>query len=346
MFGRLSRVFLLTLAGLLAALGAQAADKVRVGTIGSSSDAGLYVAEGKGFFKAEGLEVELTVFDAAAKMIAPLGTGDLDVGSGAASAGLYNAASQHVGIKIVADRGRMAPGYSYQTIMIRKDLIDSGRFKSYADLKGLKIALAAPGVSAGSVINEAAKKGGIKFADVERVYLGFPAQVAALANKALDGSIMVEPFATQAVDQGSGVRFASSEDVYPNDQISEVFYGEKFATQRKDVALRFMKAYIRALSAYNDVLASGRIAATPQGQAVAKMVADAIKLPVEQVKRIYSQAVDPDGKVNVASLEKDLDYFKTVSGEVTDKAVTVEQLLDMSFVDAAVKALGPYKPAK
>jgi len=28
--------------------------------------------------------------------------------------------------------------------MIRKDLIDSGKFKSYADLKGLKIALAAP----------------------------------------------------------------------------------------------------------------------------------------------------------------------------------------------------------
>jgi len=64
------------------------------------------------------------------------------------------------------------------------------------------------------------------------------------------------------------------------------------------------------------------------------------------VKRVYPQAVDPDGRVNVASLEKDLDYFKTVSGEVTDKNVTVEQLLDMSFVDAAVKELGPYKPAK
>jgi len=261
MLGRLTSAFPLALALLLPALAAQAADKVRVGTIGSTSDAGLYLAEAKGFFKAEGLDVDLTTFDAAAKMIAPLGTGDLDVGSGAASAGLYNAASQKVGIKIVADRGRMAPGYSYQTIMIRKDLIDSGKFKSYADLKGLKIALAAPGVSAGSVINEAAKKGGIKFTDVERVFLGFPAQVAALGNKALDGSIMVEPFGTQAVDQGSGVRFASSEDVYPSDQISEVFYGEKFAKERKDVALRFMKAYIRALRAYNDALP---MAASPQ----------------------------------------------------------------------------------
>ena len=49
--------------------------------------------------------------------------------------------------------------------------------------------------------------------------------------------------------------------------------------------------------------------------------------------------------VNVASLEKDLDYFKE-TGQVTDKGVTVAQLLDMSFAEAAVKTLGPYKPMK
>lgn len=343
MFGR--RVFLLALAALAWPLAAGAADKVTIGTIGSSSDAGLYVAEAKGFFKEEGLDVDLTVFDAAAKMIPALGTGALDIGSGAASAGLYNAAAQKIAIKIVADRGRMAPGYMYQTIMIRKDLVDSGKFKSYADLKGLKIALAAQGVSAGSVINEAAKKGGLAYADVEKVYLGFPQQVAALVNRGIDGSIMVEPFGTQAVDLGAAIRFASSEDVYPGDQISEVFFGEKFASQRKPVATRFMKAYIRALRAYNDVLADGRIASTPKGEEVAKIVAAAVKLPVEQIKRIYSQAVDPDGRVNVASLKKDLDFFKE-TGQVTDKAITVDQILDMSFVEAAVKELGPYKPAK
>jgi NitT/TauT family transport system substrate-binding protein len=322
-----------------------AADKVVVGTIGSSSDAGLYVAQGKGYFAAEGLDVDLTVFDAAAKMIAPLGTGDLDVGSGATSAGLYNAASQKIGIKIVADRGRTAPGYFYQTVMIRKDLVDSGKFKGYADLKGLKIALAAPGVSAGSVINEAAKKGGIKYSDVEKVYLGFPQQVVALQNKGIDGSIMVEPFATTAVDTGAAVRFASTEDVYPNDQISEVFFGEKFASQRRPVAIRFMKAYIRALRDYNDVLVDGRIGPSPKGQEIAGMLAKAVHLPVEQIMRIYSQAVDPDGKVNVEGLKKDLVFFKDV-GEVTDAKMTVDQLIDMSFADAAVKELGPYKPAK
>ena len=74
------------LAGVLAAnfaIAAQAADKVAVGTGGSASDAPFYIAYDRGFFKEEGLDVDLIVLDSGAKVIAPLGTGELDVGSGA-----------------------------------------------------------------------------------------------------------------------------------------------------------------------------------------------------------------------------------------------------------------------
>src|SRR6266481_9873346 len=82
------------LAGVLAAnfaIAAQAADKVAVGTGGSASDAPFYIAYDKGFFKDEGLDVDLIVLDSGAKVIAPLGTGELDVGSGALSVGFWNA---------------------------------------------------------------------------------------------------------------------------------------------------------------------------------------------------------------------------------------------------------------
>ena len=82
------------LAGAIAAATAspaRAADKVVVGTGGSASDAPFYLAQDKGFFKDEGLEVDLIVLDSGAKVIAPLGTGELDVGSGALSVGFWNA---------------------------------------------------------------------------------------------------------------------------------------------------------------------------------------------------------------------------------------------------------------
>ena len=61
-------------------------------------------------------------FASAAKMVVPLGTGDLDVGGGTVAAGLYNAVARGINIKIVADKGSIAQGYEYSTLLVRKDL--------------------------------------------------------------------------------------------------------------------------------------------------------------------------------------------------------------------------------
>src|SRR5262249_31714192 len=159
---------------LLASLAhpAAAADTVKVGIARTVSDAGYYIAEAEGLFRQEGIEMALTPFNSAAQMIAPLGTGELDVGGGTVSAGFYNAVGRGIAMKIVADQASMKPGYGYSSLMVRKDLVDSGRYKSFADLKGMKVAIAAPGTGTASALNETLKQGGLKYGDVEVVYLG------------------------------------------------------------------------------------------------------------------------------------------------------------------------------
>src|SRR5712691_1768948 len=78
---------------------------VRVGIANTSSDVGFFIADKKGYFNQEGIQVLFTDFESAAKMVAPLGSGQLDVGGGASSAGLYNAVARGINIKIVADKG-------------------------------------------------------------------------------------------------------------------------------------------------------------------------------------------------------------------------------------------------
>ena len=80
-----------------------------------------------GFFSDEGLEISILGFNSAAQMIAPLGTGELDVGGGTVSAGLYNAVARGINLKIVADQASMKPGYGYSSLMVRRDLVDGGR---------------------------------------------------------------------------------------------------------------------------------------------------------------------------------------------------------------------------
>ena len=165
-----------------------------------------------------------------------------------------------VKFRIVADRGHAEPGYLYQTVFMRKDLIDSGQFKSLKDLKGMRMGFAAQGVTSLSLLNEAAKFAGIRYEDVTPVYLSFPQQIAALQNKALDGTMLIEPQATVAVNAGYGVRFMDTNEFYPYQQISVIFYSDKFATQRKEVAERFMRAWLRGVRTYNDAIKGGKIA--------------------------------------------------------------------------------------
>ena len=333
------------LCGVMASVSlACAADVVKAGFTGNTGDVGFFVADERGYFKQEGIEFQQIYFDSGARMIAPLGTGDLDVGSAPANVGLYNAAARKIDVRVVADRGRTAKNNMYQTVMIRKDLIESGRFKDYRDLKGLKFAFPAPGVSSLSVFNEALKKGGLTFADAEKTFMGYPQQVVAFQNKAIDGSMMIEPFGTALVDMGSGVRFAPTEDFYPDDQISMIVYGDRLTKDRPEVARRFMKAYVRAIRDFNDALDNGRWRNTPKADEVVRILARRLELKEEQIRRAYPHAVDPDGRVNTDSMRKDLAFFRQI-GDVADPTVTVETILDESFVLSAVRDLGLYRPA-
>src|SRR5262249_47219373 len=153
-------------------------------------------------FRAEDLDLTFVHFEAAARMVAPLSTGELDVSAGAASAGFYNAATRGIKVKIAAGFSRTVPNNPYYALVVRKELVASSAFKGLPDLKGKKAALNAPGVSAASVLAEAARAGGVSYDDIEKVFLGFSQQIAAFRNKAIDVSLMVEPFVTASVDAG------------------------------------------------------------------------------------------------------------------------------------------------
>lgn len=315
---------------------------VRVAIVNAISDVGFFIADKKGYFKEEGLAVTFTSFDSGAKMVAPLGAGQLDVGAGSASAGLYNAIARGIDIKIVADKGSTPPGYGFQPLLVRKDLLDSGRYKSLKDLKGMKIAGSAPGSASTSTLNEALKKGGLQYSDVDRVFLGFPQHVLALQNKAVDAAMTTEPSATEALNRGAAVRVMGDDEIYPNHQLSVVLYSGEFVKTQAETGRRFMRAYLRAVRDYNDALKNGKIAG-PNADEVISILTEYTEIKDPKIYRALTpQGTNPNGHVDVASLKNDLQFFKD-QGDVTGK-VTVEQALDPSFVEAALKDLGPYKP--
>jgi NitT/TauT family transport system substrate-binding protein len=274
-------------------------------------------------------------------MIAPLGTGQLDVGGGTVAAGLYNAVERGINIKIVADKASIKDGYEYSTLLVRKDLADSGRYKDLADLKGMTIATAAQGAGSESSLNEALKKGGLKFSDVNVVYMGFPEMLAAFKNKGIDAGVTNEPTVTRSISEGFAVR-ASRNTIYPGQQTAVALYADEFIVKRRAVAQKFMSAYIRALRDYNDALKDGKLAGPGADEIIAILNEyTRIKDPAAY-REMTPFAANPDGRVNTASLKNDYDFYKQ-RGLITGR-VAVEQVVDNSFADEAVRQLGAYQP--
>jgi NitT/TauT family transport system substrate-binding protein len=314
-----------------------------VGIVEASSDIGFLIADHKGYFRDEGIDVTITPFDSGARMIAPLGVGQLDVGGGSASAGLYNAVARGIAIKIVADKASTPPGYGFQPLLVRTDLVESGRYTSLGDLKGMTIAGSAPGSASTSTLNEALKQGGLTYSDVERVFLGFPQHVVALQNAAVDAALTTEPSATRAVQSGAAVRVMGDDEIYPNHQLAVVLYAEDFATGRPEVARRFMRAYLRAVRDYNDALEDGRLAGPRADEVITILTqSTAIKDP-DVFRAIHAQGCNPNGRVNQLSLEQDLEFYR--SENLIEGSVEVAEVVDHSFVDWAVNELGPYAPS-
>ena len=319
-----------------------AADKVTVGIIGSFSDAPLFLAMDKGFFKDVNIEPHFERLGSLTRQVAPLSGGQIDVASGAISAGLYNAVKRDINLRIVADKGRNAPGYGYNNIIVRKDLYDSGAVTSAAGLKGRTIATIGAGSADMSIINEYMKTANLSYDDIKQQALTLPNHLVALQNKGIDSTLTPDPMATVIIKKGIGVKLAAVDAFYPNQQQLVLIYGAKFIKDRHDVAQRFMIAYLRGVRAYLDGLKDGKIAGPNADEVSATVVKHTRTKSPELLKQISPVFVNADGQINVASMTKDWEFLKSKK-LVKDKPLPTG-ILDMSFAEAAVKKLGPYKP--
>jgi NitT/TauT family transport system substrate-binding protein len=349
---QLSRRAALALAGgasAAAALGigpaaAQEPTEVTIGIVNSSSDVSFFIAEHQGYFKAAGIVPKYVVFDSGAKMTSSLGVGQLDVGGGGPSAGLYNAIARGIDIKIVADKGSQPKGFGFQPMLVRKALVDSGQYKSPRDLKGKKFAESAQGSSAMPDVDRIMKSVGLTYNDVDHVFMPFSQMILSFENGAIDASLTAEPSATMAMRSGTVVRVMTGDQYNPGQELAVLLYGGNFIKNKHDLAQRFMVAYLRGARFYNDALKGNKLAG-PNADAVLSILTNSTPIKDASLYRdAIPQFTDPNGHINVPGLISDLQAYKDY--KMIEGNVRVEDVVDTSFAEAAVRQLGPYKPQR
>jgi NitT/TauT family transport system substrate-binding protein len=297
------------------------------------------MAMDRGYFAEQGLQLDYVAFQSASDMVPALATRQVEGGGLSVNAATINAAARGIEIKAVADKGSLLPGFSWEVFLIRKDLADSGRFRGAADLKGLVFATTPP-VNAGAgypALDRLLSQAGLTQADLRLEALGFAELNAALAGKSIDVAIQLEPMATAAVEQGIATRWLGLDEIYPNQQVAVIGYGPAVTADNPALGRAFMVAYLKGVRDYYRAFTMGA------GKAdVAAIIAkhSTVKDPA-LVERMAPAGLNPDGHVNLEALIEDQRFY--VEKGVVPTPVDMYQLVDHSYVDAALRILGPYQ---
>jgi NitT/TauT family transport system substrate-binding protein len=207
----------------------------------------LTVAERKGYFRDEGLEVEIPDFAGGARALQALVGGSADMVSGAYEHTI-NMAAKKQPIKAVV----LQMKYSSIALVMSKE--KAAKYKSPKDLKGMKIGVTAPGSSTNMFVNNLLAKDGLKPGDVSIVGVGTGAgAVAAMEKGELDAISNLDPVLTQLESTGKFVAVADSRtekgmnDIYGGAYHASVIYiTDEFIRKNPNTVQAVVNAMVRA----------------------------------------------------------------------------------------------------
>jgi L-fuconolactonase len=129
--------------------------------------------------------------------------------------------------------------------VVRKDLVDSGKYKNPRDLRGMKIGVLTLGGNADFNVRRALKLGDVAADSVQITTLSFPDAVVAFSNKSLDAAFEVEPFVTIAKARGAAVLEIPQGSTSPPIPTIVLFANQSFAAAHKEAVERFVTALLR-----------------------------------------------------------------------------------------------------
>jgi len=328
-FGALAGVVALTAYGETSV----AADKINVGALRFTSHAASFVAFERGYFKANGLEVEFKFFQAAQPMAVAIASGDVDFGVTAISAGLINLA-QKGAIKVIGGALHEEKGIDGQMILASQKAYDAG-LTSPAKLKGRSFGITQTGSSFHYMAHKIAQKEGFSGKEIKVKPLHkVGAIIGALKSGQIDAWSIVPHIAKGLSKSPQVTIIGKVADYIPNYQVTTVFTSAKNASGKKALVKRFLTAFSQGAADFNAALVD-KSAGKQAGEDMVKLVHKYVYTSRPYAKaapsiRNGAMRINQNAKLNVTNVTDQLNWFK--SEGLVAKNITIDTLVDKSFV--------------
>ncbi|WP_326558739.1 ABC transporter substrate-binding protein [Micromonospora sp. NBC_01796] len=219
--------------------GSAGPDRVKVGAIPIVDVAPLYLGEEKGFFRDQGIELEVVNTTGGAAAVPGVVSGEFDFAFGNVVS-LILARSQRLPLKAIAV-GNSSTGKAdadFGGIVVPA----GSPIQTAADLAGRTVAVNNLKNVGDTTVRASIRKAGGDATKVKFVELPFPDMPAAVAAKRVDAAWIVEPFFTVARNEGARVVASNFVDTAPNMTVAAYFTSENVVKERADLTRRFTAA--------------------------------------------------------------------------------------------------------
>ncbi|HEY7061488.1 MAG TPA: ABC transporter substrate-binding protein [Chloroflexota bacterium] len=312
---------------------------VVIGFFPSTTSVVWHIAEERGYLAEQGIAAELTPFRTLPDAVAMLNAGKIDVYGGGAGANLFNAVARGIQLRAVADYARSEAGTKSKAIVARRDLWESGEVRALGDLRGRTVSTTVSTGGQEYQVYKLLQTVGLTLDDVELKGMPPPDQVAALGNRATDAAYLFQPALCTAERRNLGVVLQPTfDDVASGSHGGLTYYGETFIREKPRAASALMVAYLKGVRDYVDAQRYG----VNRAQVIELMRQYVPTSDASYYDECEWGRINPDGYIDRGWLEDEMAW--AVANGLVERPVSVDQFVTNTFVDDAIRVLGPYRP--
>jgi NitT/TauT family transport system substrate-binding protein len=225
-------------------------DVVRLGLLHTLSPAPFYIAQERGYFRDNGLDVRFRFFESAQPIAAAAVAGDIDVGVTALTGGFFNLAEKGT-LKVIGGALHEEAGYPGSAVLASNKAYDGG-LTNTAKLPGHSFAITQYGSSFHYMLGRLADAEHFDIKSVTLRPVQQPANMlAAVTSGQVDATIAIASMAKPAEAAHQARIIAWVGDIVPY-QITAVFATTAMTQAHADVLRRFAAAYRHGVADYRE----------------------------------------------------------------------------------------------
>ena len=305
------------------------AESIKVGISKLLSYPAVPIAIERGYFKEQGIDATMEIFDSAQPIAVATAAGSVEFGVSGLSAAFYTLAGQGQ-LRMIAASGFEAPGF-YNLVLLGSLKSYNAGLTSAKDLAGHSVGVTQLGTSLELNLGRVAQKFGVDFKSLEIKPLQSNTNlISALSGGTIDaGIIPASPVLALIAKNDVKVLSWVGDDV-PGNTGSALYTGTKTANEHGDLVKRFLVAYRHGLKDFHDAFtdANGKRKDQAGAPAMLELMAKFTGAPKDQIEKA-TPYVDPEGRIDLPEIKSQIAWY-TSQGLIKGK-VDPDDLIDKRY---------------